>query len=230
MIRVALIDGPLPTDFSGLSHQEEVAALHPRADQSPAQRHAMQMAMAMQTAARAAGTQIGIDNYVVFPGHLGCSLEAVCAAIDLARVSDAQILHCSFGVPRADPRLTSVIDRALSDGKHVVASAAARGGVVYPAACDGVMSVQGDARCNAGDWSWLGLPHAEFGACVHGEDPDIQGASVAAAHFTGHLAGALVSGEAHLMVARAALQGRERILHGAKQKDIPMRDRDHDRI
>jgi hypothetical protein len=205
MTRIALIDGPLPTAFPGLEMQGYICTPHPDIARSPAAQHALSMARAIMQAG-----SVQIDNYVVFPGRLATSVDVICDAIAQAADSDAQIIHCSFGLPNPSLQLAEAVTLAQSRGKRIVASAAARGARVFPAGFAGVISVQGDARCGAQDWSWLDLPHAIFGACPSGSDPQIGGASVAAAHFTGHLAQALMREEANLMKSRARFQGRER--------------------
>ena len=128
--------------------------------------------------------------------------------------SEAEIVHCSFGLQRKDVGLADAVAGLVAQGRLVVAAAPARGGPVFPAAYPGVISVQGDARCEAGVWSWLNLPTAEFGACpslVKGSE--VAGASVAAAYFTGHVANLQARGVDDLHTAlrsRAAFVGRER--------------------
>ncbi len=204
MTRVVLIDGPLPTDFPGLMMQGYICTPHPDIARSPAARHGLAMGQAITRAG-----PVDIDNYVVFPGRLATSLDVICEAITQAADSTAQIIHCSFGLPDPSPQLADAVNAALGRGKRIVASAAARGAVVYPAGFSGVISVQGDARCGPQDWSWLDLPHAMFGACASGPDPQIGGASVAAAQFTGHFAQAMRRNAAHMMTARARFIGRE---------------------
>ena len=85
---------------------------------------------------------------------------------------------------------------------------------MFPAAYPGVISVQGDARCEAGAWSWLNLPTAEFGACPSlAKGSEVAGGSVAAAHFTGHVANLKARGVDDLHAALrsgATFVGRER--------------------
>lgn len=152
-------------------------------------------------------------NYVIFPGPLGTSLAAVCGALHQAAQSDAAIVHCSFGLRHDRRQLARAVAAVLSAGKRLVASAPAReGSPVYPSQYDGVIAVQGDARCVPQEWSWLNLPHAEFGACPSGAGADLRGASVAAAHFTGLLARETGAGREALTWQNATYQGRERIL------------------
>lgn len=204
MTVVALIDGPLPA----CRHRHSFCEPHPAADRSPAARHASQMAAAILRNAPG----VTIDSHVVFPGHLNTSVATICEALEHAAQSDARIVHCSFGIARNPPELAHAVAAVRAAGKWLVASAPARGAPVYPAGCDGVIAVQGDARCGPAQWSRLDLPQARFGACPNGADPAIRGASVAAAHFTGLLVREYGAGRADLMPQTAAFQGRERIL------------------
>jgi len=182
MIRIGLIDGPLPKDFPDLAGQ---ARFCPE-DGSP---HARHHAMAMAETIRSHRDRIAFINAAVFPGQLSTSLQAVCDALDWLASSPPDIVLCSIGIARPSTELFVKINAFLQAGSLVVASAPARGNKVYPAAIDGVISVQGDARCGPKDLSRLDLPNAAFGACpVAAGHPDIRGASPAAAHMAGHLA------------------------------------------
>lgn len=209
MTVIALIDGPLPKGAQTGS-QTLHCDLHPRFVESPAAHHAH----AMATTIVGHAPWVTINNHVVFPGRLSTSVAVICDALEQALRSDATFVHCSFGLPKSTPDLYRAICALTASGKHVVASAAARGDAVYPAAYDGVTSVQGDARCDVEDWSHLSLPHAEFGACPTGLDPGVRGASIAAAHFTGLWAKALQHGAAEKMQMNARYRGRERITGG----------------
>lgn len=206
MTVVALIDGPLPPGESGcvsLLGMEE-------APDSPARRHATVLADAICAQA----PQTTILSIPVFRGGLSARVSDLVEALRQAAESDAQIVHCSLGLPRNDPWVEAAI-RALDD-RIVVASAPARGDPVWPAALPSVISVQGDARCGPGQWSALALPTADFGACPHADNRfGIAGASVAAANLTGILAQADLSSPEparHMLIAGAAFHGRERRL------------------
>jgi hypothetical protein len=182
MIRVGFIDGALPADWPGLASQNRFC----EPDGAPlAEVHAKAMA-ATVTGYR---DDLEIINAVVFPGKLVTSVENVCSALDWFAEDPPEIVLCSFGTTRSSLHLSLMTARLLLSGCLVVASAPARGEMVYPAGTPGVVSVQGDARCAPGEFSKLDLPHAQFGACpaVDGY-PDIQGASAAAAHVAGQLA------------------------------------------
>ncbi|MFY2823820.1 subtilisin-like serine protease QhpE [Ruegeria sp. MALMAid1280] len=204
---IALIDGPLPTDFAALGRREICCDIESCEADSTALRHATQMAHAILR--NTPGAQI--DNYVVFPGTLSTSVSSICNALDLVAQSDAMIVHCSFGLARDVPRLERSIRSITAAGKTIVASAPARGGPVYPAFYRDVIAVQGDARCGPQEWSRLNLPHADFGACPSGADPHIGGASIAAAHFSGLYAHQIQLGRDHGMEQLATYKGRERI-------------------
>ncbi len=211
--KIALIDGPLPEDFEALGVRELFCDPYNNVSKTPASRHACQMANAILRNEPDAQ----IDNYVVFPELLCTSISSICDALDRASRSDATLIHCSFGIARNEPRLARAVSAILSSGRAIVASAPARGGPVYPAAYRGVTAVQGDARCRPQDWSWLNLPHADFGACPMGCDPQIAGASTAAAHFTGLYARQIRLGRDQGMAHLATYRGRERILAGGAQ-------------
>lgn len=207
---IALIDGLLPIGWPGLRHRVPFREMHPREAESPAACHAGQMALAIGRNAPTAR----LDSYAVFSGRLACSVTAVCRALDHAAENDADIVHCSFGLARNEPDLACAVARVLRAGKTLVASAPARGAAVFPASYDGVIAVQGDARCTPELWSWLDLPHAAFGACALGADGVTNGASTAAAHFCGHLARTMETNTVDQLRTSAAFKGRERILDG----------------
>ena len=182
MIRVGLIDGALPQGWAGLSAQEwfckpDGAYL--------ATGHAEAMAQTLIAHAE----DVQLVNAIVFPGQLSTSLEAVCAAFTWLAQDPPDIVLCAFGMARSTIELSVAVTRLQQAGSLIVGSAPARGGNAYPAAFEGVLSVQGDARCEPGDLSRLDLPHATFGACPTAmERDDIRGASAAAAHLAGLLA------------------------------------------
>lgn len=181
MTRVALIDGPLPAGLWGCV--ELLCASGEAAIDSPAGRHAAAVASAIQ-----AGTPgVEIISIPVFLGGLSARVESLVAAFGMAATSGANIVHCSLGLARNDPRVAKAVE-ALA-GKVIVASAPARGDPIWPAALPSVLSVQGDARCGHGEWSVLDLPTADFGACPHAPNAyGAAGASIAAANLTGILA------------------------------------------
>lgn len=205
---VALVDGPLAPDPAVPAPRPDDAP----ARLSPAARHAAAMAAAI--AAHAPGARL--VGVAVFEDRLVTSAEAVARALGAAAASEAMIVHCSFGLARPDAAIAQAVAALLAAGRLVVAAAPARGGPVWPAAAPGVIGVQGDARCGPEDWSWLDLPGAAFGACPGlAADPDVRGASVAAARLTGMLAARLGAGAAPgaalaSLRAQARFHGRER--------------------
>ncbi len=204
---IALIDGPLAADTPGLTARTGICDLHPRAAESPAAQHASHMAAAIRSNA----PEARLLNLAIFPGRLATSLATVAKALHRAAESEAAVIHCSFGHTDASPLLTDAVAAVLQAGKLLVASAPARGAPVFPAACSGVLSVQGDARCTPGQWSRLDQPGAHFGACPGGPDMPVRGASLAAAHFTGLLARARMNGGVKEFLQIPAFTGRERI-------------------
>jgi len=206
MIRVGLIDGALPEDWPGLERQ----AWFCETDGTP---HAGEHATAMARTIQSHAPEVHLLNAVVFPGRLATSLPTVCAALDWFAEDPPDILLCAFGMARSSVELGIAIARLQQAGTTLIASAPARGGLVYPAALYGVLSVQGDARCGPQELSRLDLPQAVFGACPEAAGfPDIRGASPAAAHVVGVLTacqGAMGQG-ARCLEGAVRYRGRER--------------------
>ncbi|MDC0657905.1 hypothetical protein N6L27_07865 [Leisingera sp. SS27] len=210
---IALIDGPLAENAPGLAGRVDICAMHPRAAESPAALHARHMAVAI----RANAPDAQISGFSIFSGRLATSLSTVTEALHRAAESEAEIVHCSFGLGEASPLLAEAVAAVLAAGKMLAASAPARGAPVYPAGLEGVFSVQGDARCGAGQWSLLNLPSARYGACPGSPSSPVRGASLAAAHFTGLLARASMNGGVEAMLQDPPFRGRERIGAGGPQ-------------
>ncbi len=205
MIRLALIDGPLAPDHPALDRQERFRD----GPQGPASAHAAALADAVLTGCASAR----IENLAIFSGGLSTDAATVARALGAVR---AEVTLCAFGLTRPDPSILAAVAALLARGTTIIAASPARGVAVWPAACPGVIAVQGDARCTPGDWSHLALPHATFGACpaIPGH-PGVAGASAAA----GHLAGIAARMQAEVgtaedlasrLVAGAKWHGRER--------------------
>jgi len=92
----------------------------------------------------------------VFVGAAPASAAAVAAALDWAVAGSADLIHMSLGLAANRAVLAAAVGRAVGAGCVVVASAPARGGVVYPAAYSGVIRGTGDVRCGPGELSCLG--------------------------------------------------------------------------
>jgi hypothetical protein len=121
----------------------------------------------------------------VFLTRKPASAAAVAAAVDWAVAAGANLIHMSLGLPADRPVLAAAVRRADESGCLLVASAPARGGLVYPAGYAGVIRATGDARCAPGETSFLG-PWL-FGGCPRftvNETPETAGASVGAAWVT----------------------------------------------
>jgi len=206
---VALVDGPLPDGHPALVSRIDLAAPESLPGSASAQH-----AAAIVTTILAHAPSARIINFVIFGRKLTTSAEIVAGA--LTRADGADIIHCSFGLPRPDPALEAGVARLVAGGRLIVAASPARGDPVWPAGFPGVTSVQGDARCGPADWSMLSLPHADFGACPRSAtQPAIAGSSMAAAHLTGHFAARLARGIARgdlieTMACEARFSGRER--------------------
>lgn len=182
MTRIGLIDGALPADWPGLERQAWLC----EADGTP---HAGQHAAAMARTIQSHAPEAAIVNAVVFPGRLATRLPYLRTALDWLADTPPDLVLCAFGMARSSVDLSIAVSRLQQAGTIVIASAPARGELVYPAALYGVVSVQGDARCVPAELSRLDLPHAVFGACPEAAGyQDIRGASPAAAHAAGLLA------------------------------------------
>jgi len=127
------------------------------------------------------------------------SPEQIAEAIDWLIEQDAHIINMSFALESPSDVLSTAIARAQAAGIICVASAPAQGVEVYPAAYNGVISVSGDARCSAGEFSLLqDGPDWYFGAAnggaFHRAHQRGSGASFACAHVSGALAQLLITG------------------------------------
>ena len=122
----------------------------------------------------------------VFDGGAATSPRRVAAGLAWCVEQGAQVVAMCLGLRRDVPVLRAACAEAAAAGVDLIASAAPRGGAVYPAAYEEVISVCGDARCAPGEISaLLGVP-AAFGAC-HVWGPR-RGASCAAASVAGLVA------------------------------------------
>jgi hypothetical protein len=200
---IALIDGPLAPDHPALARQMPADEAPP---DSPGGRHAAAVAQAILAGA----PEARFLSLPVFGQRLVTDAGSLAAALRAA--AEAEIVHCSLGLPRPDELVGAAVAALTDGGRALVAAAPARGRPVWPAAYPGVASAQGDARCGPGDWSFLDLPGALFGACPRLEGhPGIAGASIAAAHLTGLIAG-LVGRGASPRSAIAELRSRARFV------------------
>ncbi|WP_066263255.1 subtilisin-like serine protease QhpE [Hydrogenophaga flava] len=155
----------------------------------------------------------------VFGEALRTDMGTVARAVDWLVGEGVALINLSLGVQQDYPALRTACERAVASGCLLVASTPARGGPVFPAAYPGAIRAMGDARCAAGQHSALGLPHADFGACVLPPDGDRAhaGASLGCAHLSGRVAALLAAGVAptrdavwQALVDSAAFHGPER--------------------
>jgi hypothetical protein len=136
---------------------------------------------------------------------------AVAEALRWLTAERAHLVNLSLGLAHDRENLRAAVADALAAGLILVASTPARGVPVYPAAYPGVLRITGDARCGPGEISALGGEPADYGACVRDLEGAHGGASLAAAHVTGLLAGGLASADAGAILERAVrYHGRER--------------------
>ena len=126
----------------------------------------------------------------------------IAEAIDWLVEQNAHVINMSFGLENDREVLSAAVERAQAAGVLCVASRPAQGVEVFPASYDGVVSVSGDARCSAGEFSLLQAgPNWHFGAANGGPSHRAHqrghGASFACAHASGALAQLLGNGLAH---------------------------------
>jgi len=113
----------------------------------------------------------------------------IAAALHWLDEQGVRVINLSLGVRQDRPILREAVTKLIEAGVLLCASSPARGEPVFPASYPGVVRVTGDARCGAGEWSWLDSPQADFGAAV--KVAGRSGASLGCAAFTGHLAALL---------------------------------------
>ncbi|MDF0731767.1 S8 family serine peptidase [Pseudomonas entomophila] len=121
----------------------------------------------------------------VFTGQASTSALQVAAALLWLVEQGATLINLSLGLHQDRPVLRDACAAAQAAGVLLCASSPARGGPVYPASYPGVLRITGDARCTAGQWSWLGTAQADFGAPVGAAGQ--AGASLACATLSGRI-------------------------------------------
>jgi hypothetical protein len=124
----------------------------------------------------------------VFDRKLTCTPAVAAAAIVWLLDQDVRIINLSFGLRHDRALLREACDRALARGVCLVAASPAQGAAVFPASYPGVLRATGDARCAAGEISWLDSPQADFGGYAGDVDKGPAGASIGCASVTGALA------------------------------------------
>lgn len=122
----------------------------------------------------------------VFAERWQTSPLQVAAAIHWLIDQDVALINLSLGLRQDRPLLREACARALDAGVLLCAASPAQGEPVWPASYPGVLRITGDARCAAGQWSWLDSAQADFGAPVTAGG--LAGASLACANFSGLLA------------------------------------------
>lgn len=122
----------------------------------------------------------------VFAERWQTSPLQVAAAIHWLIDRDVALINLSLGLRQDRPLLRAACARALDAGVLLCAASPAQGEPVWPASYPGVLRITGDARCAAGQWSWLDSAQADFGAPVTAGG--LAGASLACANFSGLLA------------------------------------------
>ena len=112
----------------------------------------------------------------------------IAAALHWLIEQEVKVINLSLGIRQDRPLLRAACEQALAAGIVLCASSPAQGEPVYPASYPGVLRITGDARCRAGQWSWLASPQADFGTVVANGEGGMAGASIATAAMSGLIA------------------------------------------
>lgn len=126
----------------------------------------------------------------VFDGRGVTSPLQIAGALRWLCERGVRLVNLSLGVRQDRPLLRDAVAELVASGALVCASSPAQGEPVFPASYPGVIRVTGDARCGAGEWSWLDSRQADFGAAVSSGGQ--AGSSLGCAAFCGHLAALLI--------------------------------------
>lgn len=125
----------------------------------------------------------------VFQQQGSTSALQVAAALLWLVEQGVSVVNLSLGLHQDRPVLRQACAEAQAAGVLLCASSPAQGMPVYPANYPGVIRITGDARCAAGQWSWLNSAQADFGGHMGGQGS--AGASMACAALTGRIAAML---------------------------------------
>lgn len=124
----------------------------------------------------------------VFQARRATTPLQIVAALYWLIEQEVKIINLSLGVRQDRPLLREACTQALEAGIVLCASSPAQGAPVYPASYPGVLRITGDARCSAGQWSWLNSSQADFGTMVASNTGSLAGASIATAAMSGLIA------------------------------------------
>lgn len=122
----------------------------------------------------------------VFAGRWSTSPLQIAAAIHWLIEQRVALINLSLGLRQDRTVLRQACAAANEAGILLCASSPAQGEPVFPAGYPGVLRITGDARCAAGQWSWLASAQADFGAAVRAAN-GLAGASVACAALSGQI-------------------------------------------
>lgn len=183
-VRVAIVDSGIDAGRIGVSLHAERDFVGAAAG-TDASGHGTAVARLVLAEAPAA---VLIDARIFGAGKR-CDAGRVVAAIEWALESGVDVINLSFGQSQPNAALRLACEAADRAGAVLVASAAARGGPVFPAVYANCLAVAGDARCMPGELSWLGAAGIDFGSCPARDDKGAAGgASFAAARVAGVVA------------------------------------------
>ena len=184
VLRVGIIDGPVT--LAGIEIKAKRAFCEIKGASPPAsvEEHGNGVTRTISQAC----PEACLYSAQVFSDKLVCTAQQVAEAIEWLMTQQVQIINMSFGLRNDRPVLRDACERALADGICQVAAAPAQGSGVYPSLYDGIVRATGDARCAAGQISWLDTEQADFGGYPGGPGDVFAGASAGCAAVTAALA------------------------------------------
>lgn len=222
-VRVGLLDTGVDSRLAAhvVVRRGFVAAPDGRVSERPGQGDPSGHGSALAAIIVRAAPQAEIASAEVFADPGPTSAALVARGLEWLITTGAVLINMSFGLRRDRRALREACLKAHAAGCVLVGAAPAQGPAVFPAAYPNVIAVTGDARCAPAQVTYLATDRVEFGACPGADSGHIAhtrgaGASFAAAHFSGLLAGLLAQGcEPEAALRRLALSA---IHHGVERR------------
>lgn len=191
-LRIGFVDsGFAPHQATRVSHARRFWLQHEVLEQGEPLPDALGHGTAVLDALSSPAERACIYSAQVFAGHWQTSPLQIAAALYWLLEQDVRLINLSLGLRSDRPVLHETCAELQAAGVILCAASPAQGEPVYPASYPGVIRISGDARCQAGQWSWLNSAQADFGAQVRGSS-GLAGASLACAALSGQIAGYLV--------------------------------------
>lgn len=131
---------------------------------------------------------VSIISARVFDDKLVCTPSQIAEAIHWLTSKNVNIINMSLGLRNDRAILREACEQALAKNILLVAAAPSQGDPVYPSHYQGVIRATGDARCEAGEISWLDSEQADFGGYSGVPNLGPAGASIGCASVTAYFA------------------------------------------